>query len=351
MQCEKALHGDSHQRVAWAWNWLGSAQLYGGKYAIAESSFLQELKIDRALHGDVHEEVATAWYWLGRAQLDGGKYDDAVESFSQRLKCERALHGDSHENVAWAWHWLGRAQRDAGKYDNAAESFSQRLKCAKALLGDGHQEVANAWNWLGNAQLYGGKYAIAESSFLQELKIDRALHGDVHEEVASGWFWLGRAQRDGGNFTEARASFSKALQIFESTGNLLMQRQCVKRLLSIDQNQTYEEFVSLNTKLLSVCQQLYDPADPSSAEELKKVTETLKNPKKFLNKKYENWIIASCVLGLISIFAFQIGIIPLVGIGVSIQAIYLTKGNGWAIAALVVNALYMLLNGRINGHF
>ena len=76
-----------------------------------------------------------------------------------------------------------------------------------------------------------------------------------------------------------------------------MQRQCVKRLLSIDQNQTYEEFVSLNTKLLSVCQQLYDPADPSSAEELKKVTETLKNPKKFLNKKYENWIIASCVLG------------------------------------------------------
>ena len=68
------------------------------------------------------------------------------------------------------------------------------------------------------------------------------------------------------------------------------------------------------------------------------------------SKKHQSWAIASFSIGIASIFLSFIGLLPIIEIFVSLRALYLTKGNGLAIAGLIPNSLYTLVYMQLYGH-
>jgi Flp pilus assembly protein TadB len=121
---------------------------------------------------------------------------------------------------------------------------------------------------------------------------------------------------------------------------------------------------------LAVRQSIYDPLDQHNvtnltrtAEKLDELTKSIATapnpgPQDLLAKSKTAGLsdstraLLACAVGLgvASIFFHWIGIIPLVGLIVSAIAAFQSGGNGWAVAAIFVNGIYLGLNAYQNGH-
>lgn len=201
-----------------AYNNLGNALAKQGRFAEAEKSYLQALRVE--------PDLEEAHFGLGNLFARQGKLDEARHYYQETLRIDPDFR-EAHNN-------LGNVLASQGDLENAVRHFRQALELgpdhsethfnlANALAKQGHLEeatnhfqeavkitpdFARAYLNLGLVEAAQGKLDRAVGHFQQALQIQPEF-AEAHES-------LGQALSEKGRKDEAVKHYEEALQIMKS---------------------------------------------------------------------------------------------------------------------------------------
>jgi len=274
IRIESANPGDLNSQVQLANSLYGLGTLLAqqGRYADAEKTLSDALKLQRALYGTSHPAIARTLKDLARAVDDGGDLNAAIPVMQQAVAMQRALRGgEPHPDLAEVLNDMGLLLYENGDLDNAERFYRESLAMNRRLLGDKHPEIANGLENVAMTEQDKGDLAGAEALYRQSLEMRRELLGANHPDYGQTLANLALLQYDRGNTKEALPNMREALAIYRKV--YPADNPEIARVLNILGSwlTTKGDFVESNRYLadgLAMRRRLFDDKDPNVASSL-----------------------------------------------------------------------------------
>lgn len=212
VECSRGAFGPDHPQVGYALFTLGDVLFRAGRYAEAESPFLEALAI-RSKFGDslpateVEIYLATVYRYLGRYPESLRFASQALETRQARLPPDHQLIADALFNVAAVYRWTHR-------YAEAEPLLRQSLAIREPTLGPDNPHVLADLNALAISLNGMGRVAEAEPILRRALAGREKVLGPDHPEVADTLVTLIYLLRSQGRFAEAAALAERPLAIY-----------------------------------------------------------------------------------------------------------------------------------------
>jgi tetratricopeptide (TPR) repeat protein len=194
---------------------LGALLDLEGRFADAEQTLREALKVQEALYGADDPGVARTLKDLARTITRGGNPSAAIPLMQRALAVQRALHSNEpHPDLAEVLNDMGYVFDEYGDLDKAEKFYRESLAMYRRLLGDKHPYVATELENVALTVQSKGDLASAEALLRQSLEIHRDLQGENHPEVGRALFNLASVQYDRGETQEALANMRQTLAIY-----------------------------------------------------------------------------------------------------------------------------------------
>lgn len=164
--------------------WQGQIEDQLGRYAEAQKSFLQSLKIKVKLFGGDHPELIGCLAGLASVALNQGNYGDCEALYRQVI----ALHEKSPNRNEVSYlrdvDSLGVVLQSLGRFDEAEVLHRRALRLAEQAVGATHPDYANVLNNLAQVYQKQAKHVEAVKLYRQALEIKERVYPADHIELA-----------------------------------------------------------------------------------------------------------------------------------------------------------------------
>jgi len=187
------------------------------RYAEAEASYQQSLRIGEQTLGPDHPDVASPLNNLAILYYEQGKYTKAEPLYQRALRIYEQALGPDDPLVAYPLLDLGSLYYMQSKYAEAEPLYQRALRIREQALGPDHPDVAYPLYGLANLYYDQGQYAEAEPLYQRALRIMEHTLGHDHPEVATPLLNLGSLYYVQGKYAEAEPLYQRALRIWEQT--------------------------------------------------------------------------------------------------------------------------------------
>ncbi len=174
--------GPESIEAAVAWNQLGVACKFAGRFDEADEAYSRAFAIAEAAQDQEPDLFATLLHNLGGLAHSRGKYADAEPIARRGLKL-REERTDNTEGIAADSAALAAILEGLEKWDEAEELYRRAL-AAWEEIGDDY-EFAMTLNGLAAVVRFSGRPADAEPLFRQALEMIEADRGPEHPDSAT----------------------------------------------------------------------------------------------------------------------------------------------------------------------
>ena len=181
-----------------------------------------------AVWGPLHFRTLGSRENLASIQLAQGRYAEAEASYREILRMDTVLAGASHPNNSITYGNIGAALYFQKKYGEAESYYRQALDVARAAYGNSHPEVATGLANLGQALDAQGRFLEAIATLKDAVSIGRKTLGNDSPELAVPLIFLSGSLRKFGALQRLRRVREKPLPLIRSTSAAIT-RGCVKR--------------------------------------------------------------------------------------------------------------------------
>ena len=193
------------------------ADIFGqqGRWAEAESLYVQVLEGEKRLHGAGHEDIATM---TGLASVieSQGRYDEAERLQVSLLALSRRLYGEDHPDTLTAMMNLAWTHARQGRYTDAELLQADVLARAIDLLGPDHPQTLAAKATLATTYYKQGRYAEAEPLESSAFEARKRLLGEDHPDTLVAMHNLARTKQVMGKRDEALTLLQACLALQRS---------------------------------------------------------------------------------------------------------------------------------------
>lgn len=163
---------------------LGRVEREAGRFARAESYYLQALRLQEEALGADHPEILASRNSLGILYMEIADYPQANELFAQVLTARRKLLGPDHPDTVTSINNLADLSARNRQYEQAVDLYRQVLESCRKTSGSEHPLTATAMHNLGGVLLKLERFDEAERLLTRSLEIRRRLYSDTHHRVA-----------------------------------------------------------------------------------------------------------------------------------------------------------------------
>jgi len=214
--------GREHASTLSQMNGLGLMYWLQGRYQKAESLYLEILEISPRAVGnppDANRDIGaddrkgpTLTYKGNLALVYGhqGRYAEAESLFLETLESGRRIWGRDHP-FTLDLLGLGMVYRDWGRHDQAEAVLTEALEGKRRVLGAEHTYTLWAMNELARLYIMRARYDEAEFLLIDALEVGRRVSGEDHPFTLSSANSLGVLRRDQGRYGEAKFLLDEAL--------------------------------------------------------------------------------------------------------------------------------------------
>lgn len=173
----------------------------------------ESLTLRQEVYGEDHPLVGEAFNNLGMALRYQGKYDQAEEAYHRAIEIGRQLDKDPMRLAVYLNNLAGLHRIYKGELREAIKFYNQSLALKKKHLGENivHDDIAKSLNNLGNVWLALGEYDEAEGLFQQALDIRQEL--GLSDAISTSLLSLGVLYRDRGQLEEAESYLERSLDL------------------------------------------------------------------------------------------------------------------------------------------
>jgi eukaryotic-like serine/threonine-protein kinase len=196
-----------------AWNAIGTALLHAAQSPGAAEAFQSALEAAEATWGPAHLGSLGPRQNLATVQLLQGRYAEAEASFREILRLETPLVGAKHADLNVTLGNIGAALYFQKRYNDAETYYRQALDVAREAYGSSHPEVATCLANLGQALDAQRRFAEAKEILKEAVSIGRKTFGNDNPELAVYLIFLSASLRKSGSLREAEAAAREALTI------------------------------------------------------------------------------------------------------------------------------------------
>ncbi|MCC6785709.1 MAG: serine/threonine protein kinase [Planctomycetes bacterium] len=212
----REVYGPDSIELAEALQYLARSQRQGNRFAEAEASLRECVRVRRARHaaGDKFGAVnlAQSLNSLGLVLRAQRRFADAEACHLESLALYRKAVGDANENVAVVLGSIALLQSETGRFAEAERNGALGLEILLRIHGERpHLDVGQARFNLGGVVLRQGRREEGLALMRSGHAMNTALVGETHVLSAGEAWALGKAERDAGNIAEAERLFRQAL--------------------------------------------------------------------------------------------------------------------------------------------
>lgn len=190
---------------------LGEAQTAQDKFAAADASIREALRLDQSRWGPEHRDVARDLEALGLNALYANRLGEARPLFLRALAIRRKLEGPMSPSVADNRNNLATLAYMQGDTKLAETYLVANLQADEKVLGPNHPDLATTLNNIGRLQLERRAFKAAQASLARAVAISLPERGAWHDEMAFQFANLALAEQGLGNRARAEALFEQAL--------------------------------------------------------------------------------------------------------------------------------------------
>jgi tetratricopeptide (TPR) repeat protein len=195
--------GPAHADVATSLDDLGAVRMAQGDTAGAEPLMRDALAIRRSRRAADDPQLAVGLNNLAYVLWRKGDLEEAEAMYREALGIDRRALGSEHPEIPTKLLNLAVLLRDRGRPDAAEALAREALATRRKILGDQHPALANTLDVLAGALEDRGQYAEAEVLMRDALALARQTYGEVHLDTARLQHNLGWLLWKQGNHAEA----------------------------------------------------------------------------------------------------------------------------------------------------
>ncbi|NOG55447.1 MAG: serine/threonine protein kinase [Planctomycetes bacterium] len=186
------VHGDRRNlSVAQALNALGLLRRDEGRFAEAESIFLEVLKIRKQQLGPNHLDVAMCMSNLGQLRVLMKDYLKAGDWYGQAYDIRTDVLGYENADVAMTLYQMGEISRLSRDLRMALVLHGQSLSIRQSVLHEEHPDLARSFLATGLLMLASGEYDEAEVQLREALRVRQRILPADHWLIAETEMELG----------------------------------------------------------------------------------------------------------------------------------------------------------------
>src|SRR5262245_53583358 len=171
------------------------------RFAEAEKDFLAAVSAAQQF-GSEDPRYAASLNALGTTYHDEGRYAEAEHSYREALKIWETASAPENEIMATCLNNLARLLQDQGQFAKAEPLLKRALAIEEKLLGTGHLEQAKSLDHLGDLYFAQGLYRQAETIYRKSLAVREKLLNPDHLEIAISLNSLAQLHARLSEFTE-----------------------------------------------------------------------------------------------------------------------------------------------------
>jgi CHAT domain-containing protein/Tfp pilus assembly protein PilF len=208
------LAGDS-PAAASSLNNLALVQKALGKYAEAEASYRQALRIYTSLKKNDHPDYTNPLNNLGELYRTMGRLQEAVYAFEEVIRLRKKFLGTEHPNYANAVNNLALVEFAIGMYPEAEKHLLECRDIYKRTLGEKDKYYANCLNNLASVYKAQGKLQKAEENYKECIRIFKVTYGETSDKYGIYLGGLAGTYRQMKRYDEAIALTLQSLDILK----------------------------------------------------------------------------------------------------------------------------------------
>ncbi|NJK91277.1 MAG: tetratricopeptide repeat protein [Blastochloris sp.] len=193
---------------------MKAARWRGGGVALERVLKIQQTWKKEGRGDDV--ELAAAWYEWAWYQQSMARYAEAETSFQQALRLRESLLGRRDVKVAECLNGLGVVNENLGRFDLSEQYYEEALVLREDLLGKEDPATLTTRNNLATLYWSRGNYAEAERFFREVYALRKEKLGSRAPATMTSLNNLALLARSMGDYVRAERLFQQVLSLRES---------------------------------------------------------------------------------------------------------------------------------------
>lgn len=288
LRIRERLNGKSSLEYAAVLQQVGWLEQYRGNPGKSDSLFRLILPIREKFQGKNHPDVATLLHSMGWISYNLRNYDDAILFDERALALRKRIFGEKHPDIAWTMNNLAIVQLEKKNTLVAESLLTGALNMRRELLGEQHPLTMQSLGELARVHFVQKDYDKATSLYRQVLEIHRKVLGDSHRTVITDLNNLSVVLDQSGNTGEALKVATECVGIAEDVYDnshpvlFTMKRNKAKLLENLDRFEEAEFLRVSSFNNMRKAKGLNDNTTQQSLEDLITLYKKWNKPEKLL---------------------------------------------------------------------
>ncbi len=220
LQSNKELFGNDSPEAAHSTHQLAVCYDYQGNFYLADSLYLQGIKIYEKIKGQAPVALADVMNDYATMLTNLGHYDSSSAILKRSLEIYRMNGDTASKKVAYTINNLAVAMHHQNKVEEAEKYYRQAIERVIEIEGAEVAQVAQMQNNLAFIYLDNGEHKKSEQAFIKANRVKEQVYGPDHPSLGLGYTNLGMLYYIMEDYEKAISSLNQSIDLFERTNAL-----------------------------------------------------------------------------------------------------------------------------------